>query len=61
VTRAAWKRCGCLLGVLGLAAAVALFPTQGITWDGGFPSMEYTGSRSPTGPAARCRGWNFGC
>jgi hypothetical protein len=27
--------------VLGLAAAVALFPIQGITWDGGFPSMEY--------------------
>lgn len=41
MSRAAWKRRGCLLCLLGLAAAVALVPFQGIIWDGGFASAEY--------------------
>jgi len=39
--RPARIRLGCLLGVLGLAAAVALVPWLEIIWDGGFPDVEY--------------------
>lgn len=39
--RVARERKGCLLCLLGAAAAVSLFPSQGIIWDGGFERAEY--------------------
>lgn len=41
MARTVWKRRGCLFCLLGLAAAVALVPFQGLIWDGGFRSAEY--------------------
>lgn len=41
MARSQWKVRGCILGVLGLAAAIFLVPFQGVIWDGGFPSTEY--------------------
>jgi len=41
VARSRWKVRCCILGVLGLAAAILLVPFQGVIWDGGFPSTEY--------------------
>ena len=36
-----WKRWGCLLAVVGLAAAIALAPVGTIRWSGGFDQAEY--------------------
>ncbi len=38
---ARWKRWGCLMAVVGLAAAIALAPIRTKLWDGGFEPAEY--------------------
>lgn len=40
VCRPAKIRRGCLWAIIGLAAAIALVPWQGIIWDGKFPDVE---------------------